>query len=137
MGGQRGQLFRHEAAQGGIGQQRQKDAGRSIGQRLAGGIVNSDAPAVQLGAHLPGQIAVWRDKGRRLPLRLQRPAHDEGDGQSLLLAGGGMQVRKPPRALAEFVRIGPDPLAPLIGDLGRAHGFRQQGETRRPVRGAL
>src|SRR5262249_4416387 len=61
-------------------------------ERLAGGIVDPDAPALQLGRDPPRQAAIGRDQGGALARLLRDRAQEERDDAGLFLRTGAIDA---------------------------------------------
>ena len=93
---QRGQQrHRRQRAAGQIEHQAQKRAGRGAVQRQAGGIVDVDVPAAQLGGDPAGELAVRRDQRRGRARGFELAAQQQRDRHRLVLRAGAVVARDP------------------------------------------
>ena len=77
-----------------LGKQQQQRARRGARQRLAGAVIDADAPARQRGGDALGERAVGGDEGSGAPRRLDRLAHQQGDSLRLLPVVGKNSARQ-------------------------------------------
>src|SRR5262249_44803286 len=70
---------RSESFRGNLGNEREEAARHALRQRLAGGIVDVDVPALELGGDAAGECAVRRHERRCLERRLHRTAQLKGN----------------------------------------------------------
>ena len=108
---------------------RSKVAGGVSARRLAGGIVDVDLPAPQLGGDATREVAVGRHQRGGARRRLQRLAQGERDHQRLLVRRGAVGAGH----VIERGGLGP---LPGVGRLGRPHQLGDQLATRRIARRA-
>ena len=85
---QRQKRHRLEAAERGFRRQPCEHAGRRVGERVAGRVVDRDLPTRQRGGDAARQRAVGRHQGGGLARRFERFAQRDRDGERLFLGVG-------------------------------------------------
>ena len=114
------------------GGEAEKDSGRGLGERRTGGIVDLDAPALELRRDAARQAAIRRHQRRRRALLRQAGAEAERDGAGLDARCGAFQQGE------IFQRLGIDRrhIAPGADRLRRMHRLGDEGSAgRRAGRG--
>src|SRR6185437_13916121 len=91
---QRQQRDRFEAAKGGLRRQPREHTGRRVGQRIAAGIIDRYAPALQRSDDAARQRAVGRHQRGGFVLGLNRFAQTNGNSERFFLGIGGFDHRK-------------------------------------------
>jgi hypothetical protein len=123
---QRGeQRHRREPAAGEVEDEPQEGAGRRTVERDAGGIVDVDAPAAELGGDAAGEFAVGRDQRRRRPRCFELAPKQERRRDGLVLGADAIVAADP----GEDVGRGRRQAAPGIGECGRAQRVRDQAQA--------
>ncbi len=135
---QRGeQRQRRQALARQIEHQAQEDAGRRLVEGHAGGIVDLDVPAPQLGGDATREPAVGRDQRRGVAGLLQALAQQEGDDRGFFLRAGAVEPHQP----VERRRIEAGETAPAValrrrpqrlGDEAPSHAAAARKSRRRP-----
>ena len=120
--GQRQQGQRMDAARHQFRRQAQIGADRGMGERLAAGVVDQNAPARQRHGDPAAQVAVGGDQRRGLGRRFQRMAHQQCDNLRLLFRGGGVDAGQPVQRRGIY----PRQLAPALGGRRRPHRLGDQ-----------
>ena len=131
MGEQRHERDRRHLRQHRFEDEAQQRAGRPAPERQAGGIIDLDAPALQLDGDAFGEATIRRDQSRMGARTFQRLAQGDRDDQRLLALVGGLDDAQ---ALETFgrrrVRNAGTDIGPEFGDRGRQHRLAQQRSAR-------
>jgi hypothetical protein len=115
-----------------VGREPRRDAGRCVRQGHAGGVVDSNVPARELGGDAARERAVRRDERRRAVRHGERLAQGDGRGERLVAL-----VRRFHDLDARAARSGEIAAAgwlhrgPTVGRIGGAKGFRDHSRAGR------